>query len=56
MAWVGCAAILMAALKTDAFATVLIVAFPRRSPRGRYLGGSIREPNRCGCADETWYG
>jgi hypothetical protein len=30
MAWVGCAADLMAALKTDAIATVLIVAFPLR--------------------------
>jgi len=30
MAWVGCAAVLFAALRADTFVTVLILAFPLR--------------------------
>jgi hypothetical protein len=55
MAWVGCAAVLMAALKTDAFATVLIVAFPLRLALiARYAGLRLARGGRRAAILPSW--
>jgi hypothetical protein len=55
MAWVGYAAVLMAALKTDAFATVLIVAFPLRLALiARYAGLRLARGGRRAAILPSW--